>query len=251
MTVGRLYLNIESFNGPVKVSTWDKNEYRIDVRIQAKGYSQADAEKSLRDLKVTLDESLLQGEKRLTVKCEAPFGAQSRYVVEVEAVLPAEATLGLDLESTNGPVSVTDLRGTTLKISATNAWLAFTNVRAESIDGSSSNGRVEGDVEAEDTFLSTSNGRITLRIPCLSSGEYKLSTSNAAVELSVSDSSSVGYNIDLSTSNADINVNLPAMVYSRKEGTSNEARTEGFDDKAIQIVIEASTSNARISIDAH
>lgn len=249
VTVDRVYLKVESFNGPVTVSTWDRNEYRIDVRIQARGYSQADAEARLRELKAELDESLIQGERRVSVRCEAPFGAQSRYGVEVEAVLPAEATISLDLESSNGPVSVSNLRGTTLKISTTNAMLTFSNVRAVSIDGSSSNGRIEGDIEAEDVVFSTSNGRITLRLPCSTSGDYKLSTSNAAIELHVSNSPRVGYDVDLSTSNADIGVNLPAMAYSQNDRTSKEARTQGFGDKAIQVLIEASTSNARIDLD--
>ena len=113
---------------------------------------------------------------------------------------------------------------------------------------SSCNGRIGGDVEARDTVLSTSNGKIDLTLPCTVSGEYDLSTSNGAIELTVSSNPQVGYDLDLSTSNADIDIDLSDLDYSRDQRTSKEARTEEFSGKAVQITIKADTSNGTIDV---
>ena len=124
----------------------------------------------------------------------------------------------------------------------------FDNVRAEILTGRTSNARVEGTAEAKDTVLSTSNGRIELRIPSTISSKYDLRTSNGAIELKVSQQPQVGYNLDLSTSNANININLPNLDYGLNQKTEKRAQTTGFGSKAIQITIRAATSNGNIDI---
>ena len=135
-----------------------------------------------------------------------------------------------------------------MRMVTSNGRLVFSNVYAESITGTTSNGRIEGDVEATDTVLSTSNGKIDLTIPCSVSGEYDLSTSNGDIKLTVSSSAEVGYDLDLSTSNGDIDINLSGLNYSLDQKTHKKAQSEGFSGKTVQIIIEASTSNGNIDV---
>ena len=130
-----------------------------------------------------------------------------------------------------------------------NGPLVFNKISADSITGDTSNGGIEGTVEAPDTVLSTSNSGISLTLPCSVSGRYDLSTSNGNVKLKVSSSSQVGYDLDLATSNGDIDITLPGLEYSRNQKTSKEAQSEGFSTKAVQIIIEASTSNGNIDVE--
>jgi DUF4097 and DUF4098 domain-containing protein YvlB len=104
-------------------------------------------------------------------------------------------------------------------------------------------------VEAPDTILSTSNGGISLTLPCSVSGEYDLGTSNGNVKLKVSPSSEVGYDLDLSTSNGEIDITLPDLEYSQNQNTRKKANTVGFSTKSLQIIIEASTSNGNIDVE--
>jgi DUF4097 and DUF4098 domain-containing protein YvlB len=247
-TVDRIYLEIDNINGPIRVSTWDKAEYSIELTIKAKGSSQQNAEENLADLKIVFDERVVQGQQRLVLKYDVPFPAQSRYSIEVDAVLPADALIDLDLDSSNGGIYLTDLAGDDLKISTSNAPLVFEDVYAESITGETSNGRIDGEVESKDAVLSTSNGKIRLTIPCTVSGGYDLSTSNGAIELTVPYSPRVGYDLDLSTSNAEVEINLSGLKYSQNQRTRKEAQSEGFSGKAVQIIIEASTSNGEIHV---
>ena len=59
----------------------------------------------------------------------------------------------------------------------------------------------------------------------------------------------VGYDLDLSTSNGDIDINLSGLNYSLDQKTRKKAQSKGFDGKAVQIVIEASTSTGNIDVD--
>ena len=117
------------------------------------------------------------------------------------------------------------------------------------INGDTSNGGVRGTLEAPSTYLSTSNGGINLNLPSTASGRYDLGPSNAAIIIELSSSSTVGYDLDPSTSNGVIELGLPNLDYSRNTRTSKEAQTVGFSSKPVQVSIDASTSNAHISIE--
>ncbi len=54
---------------------------------------------------------------------------------------------------------------------------------------------------------------------------------------------------DLSTSNGVIDLGLPNLDYSRDTRTSKEAQTVGFSSKPVQVIIDASTSNASMDVD--
>ncbi len=240
--VDKVYLEVDNFNGPIRVSTWEPTwdwrmqvherawEYKIDLMIEARGTSQKNAEDNLKALKINFDESVVQGQKRLVLNYDVPSSLKSKISIEVEAVLPADAIIDLDLKSTNGAI-------------------VFDDVYAKRIRGTTTNGRIEGDVEARNTFLSTTNDKIDLTIPCVIGGEYELTATNGDISLTVSSSTEVGYDLDLSTSNGDIDINLSGLNYSVNQRTSKKAQSEGFSDKAVQIIIESSTSNGNIDVD--
>jgi len=246
----RIYLEVDNFNGPIKVSTWAKAEFGVNLRIRAKGTSRKNAEENLDKLKINFDESAVQGQKRLILGYDVPLTDRSKYSIEVEAFLPAQAEVDLDLQSSNGGIQLSDIDGGHLKMRTSNGELAFDDVFAEIIDGETSNGRVHGDLEAPDTSLSTSNGEIDLAIHCTVTGEYDLSASNGAVDITVSSSPEVGYDLVLSTSNANIEIDLPDLDYSQNQRTRKEARTSDFESKAVKVTIVAGTSNGAVDIDA-
>ena len=66
--------------------------------------------------------------------------------------------------------------------------------------------------------------------------------------LTVSSSSNVAYDLDLSTSNGEVTIDLIALEYTKNERTSKIARTTGFKDQNVQVVIRGRTSNGNIKI---
>jgi hypothetical protein len=249
MTANSVYLSVDNFNGPVSVSTWDRSEYSVELLIKAKGTTTSEAERNLEDFVVDFDESVVQGRGRLVLRYGIPDTAYNKYSVQVEAFLPADAVIDLELESSNGEMSLSDVAGGEIKLYTSNGAFSFDNVYAESIHAETSNGAISGDLEAPDAYISTSNGAIDLTLPCTTTGEYFLRTSNGQVDLRVSSSSDVGYDLDSSTSNGAINIDLPNLEYSVDRKTSKEARTLGFEGKEVQITIDARSSNGNMDID--
>jgi hypothetical protein len=248
MTADSVSLEVDNFNGQIRVSTWGKDEYSIDVTIRARGSNTKEAEKRLEEYKVEFEESTVGGQGRLTLGYDIPSTSMSRYAVQVEASLPRDATIDLDLASSNGAVTITDVTGDTLILRTSNGQISLDNVFAERIDGDTSNGKISGRVEAPDTALSTSNGAIDLNLPCTVTGRYILDTSNSDIDLEVSSSADVGYDVDLSTSNGRVDIDLPNMSYTTDQNTKKVAETTDFDDKDVQITIRGSTSNSSADI---
>lgn len=249
LTADSVLLDVNSFNGPIKVSTWDKSEYDIVVLIRAKGNTVTEAEENLERFGLDLDESVVGGKVKLVLRHNVASTLTSRYSVQVEAHLPARATVDLDLDSSNGGIHLADVAGGTINLRTSNGMLEFDDLTASKIDAVTSNGRVEGELEAPDASVSTSNGGIDLVLPCTVTGRYVLRTSNGHVHLRVSGSTSVGYDLDLLTSNGSIDIDLSNLEYSLNQRTSKEARTRGFTEKTVKITIVASTSNGGMDID--
>jgi hypothetical protein len=243
ITSSRIALEIDNFNGPISVSTWNKNEYSVELDIRAR------REEWLDDLKIEFDimeQGITQG---ISLGYDVPQTSQSRYAINVEVFLPKNALINLDLMSSNGAISLTDIKSETVDLLTSNGAIELNNVNAEEINGVTSNGQLSGTFEAPDTSLTTSNGAINVNLPCTVSGDYWLHTSNGPIDLKVSYSTQVGYDLELSTSNGGINADVPNLDYSTNQNTRKVAKTENFASKEVKITIDAETSNSNIDID--
>jgi hypothetical protein len=247
-TADDISLEITTFNGYIRVYTWDSTEYSIDLTVRARGNTDKIAEDNLDDFDVDFDESMVGGQLKLVLEHNVPATKTNLYSMLIEVHVPADATYDTDLTASNGVISLNNMVGDILKLSTSNGELSFENIVAERIIAQTSNAQIKGDIEAPDVTLTTSNGKIDLDLPCTVSGTYDLDTSNAAVELDVSASADVGYSIDLSTSNASVDLRLDDLEYTMNERTRKKAKTTGFADKDVQITINGSTSNGSVNI---
>lgn len=267
VTVEKVSLEVENINGPVRVSTWDKEEYGIKLLIEAGGYTEEEARQNLGELKIDLKDEIVEGRQRLVLRMEPPHEDWRWYSVEVDVNLPAKAEADLDVSSKNGGVTLSELKGGKIRartkngrielddVSAgeiecrtSNGRMVYDDVKAESMKCRTSNGDIKGVVESVDADLSTSNGKIDLTLPCTANGDYRLHTSNGHIELTVSREPQVGYDLDLHTSMNRVDVDLPELEYSRYRRTWLAARTAGFSDREVKIKIEADTSMGRIKV---
>jgi len=249
LTVDGAFLDIDSFNGPITVSTWAEDEYSISILIKAKGTTDSEAEANLDDIEFDLTETVVSGVKSLVLRHNVPNTRTGIYTVIVEVKLPADAEVSMDLDSSNGGITLNDITGGDIDLSTSNGALLFEGVTADEINAETSNGGVRGTLEAPVTYISTGNGGIYLELPSTVTGRYTLRTSNSGIGLELSMSSSVGYDVDLSTSNGVIDLDLPNLDYGRDTRTSKEARTVGFSAKPVKVTIDASTSNADMTVD--
>lgn len=269
VTSGRVFFSVMNHNGAVKVSTWDKPEYKIDMTVKAWGYTKEEAEANLDELKIELNDMDDEDQKRLILDIERPADTWKRYSVEIDVVLPASTENDLDVSSSNGGISVNEVKGKTLKMSTSNGRLKLRDLSAELLSGKTSNGRItlddvtaerleirtsngriEGKVDAVEAFLRTSNGKVDLDLPCVRSGEYELKTSNGSVVVNVAESPSVGYDLDLHTSMSRVRVDVPDLIYTRNRKNSKRAKTADYESKEVKIYIDAGTSNGSVRVNS-
>ena len=258
---------MENINGPVKVSSWEKKEYKVDLYIEAGGSSIRDAEINLEELHTDLVETATDDQKRLELVIEKKIDSWRYYSVNVEVTLPSSANVDLDVASRNGGLFISSLSGGTARLYSNNGYLTLEDVRYEGITGKSSNGhvnlrevkadevelqtsngRIEGGVEGKAVKLKTSNGKIYLNLPCMRDGSYKLNTSNGGIEVKVPRGEGTGFDLDLHTSLSSVYIDLPGMEYHRDRKNSKAAKTMGYDSKDIKIRVDASTSMGRIEV---
>ena len=67
--------------------------------------------------------------------------------------LPADAEVSVDLDSSNGGITLSDITGGDIDLSTSNGALLFEDVTADMINGDTSNGGVRGTLEAPATYL--------------------------------------------------------------------------------------------------
>ncbi|NIU84684.1 MAG: DUF4097 family beta strand repeat protein, partial [Candidatus Thorarchaeota archaeon] len=96
---------------------------------------------------------------------DIPSTQRPQLSIEVTVNLPSDADIGLQVESSNGAIHLSNINGSGIFLDTSNGGLNLVNVFAENIDASTSNGRIQGTFEAPAASLSTSNGGIDVNIP--------------------------------------------------------------------------------------
>ena len=265
VTTEKVVFDAENVNGSIRITTWDKPEYSVELMIEAGGYTKEEAEENLKELIIDLEDEVIQGQQKLTLNIDHPHGQGRWYRIDISVILPAECEIYLDVGSRNGRITLEGVNGGILKMETRNGRIALKdvtaveiscrtrngclildNVSAGFIKGRSSNGKIEGSIESVNASLTTSNGRIDLKLLCTKSGEYELRTSNGGIELDTPKASTVGFDLNMRTSMGRINVDLPDLEYKTYRKNRIAARTNGFDGKEVQISIEAETSMGNI-----
>ncbi len=243
-----LLFRMENVNGQIDVSTWEKPEYNVDLAIKAQGNTENEARGNLEKVETTIKENLVQGRLELVLTISVPRLTWSRVSVNVVVTLPADATVDLDLQTTNGGIMVEGLTGSMLTLSTTNGDVAFDGVEADTISASTTNGRISGSVQAADMTAETTNGAISLSLPCTLTGSYELDTTNGNVDVNVIPSDDVGFDLDASTNSGSTILDLSGLTYETNTSRRKVAHTEGYDNKPVRVEIDASTTNGNVSI---
>ena len=241
-----IYLRVGSMNGQITLTTWNKEEYSIEATITARGTSQKEADDNLVKLGKELVKEETSSVQKLTLIYTSPILLNNPYQISLEVKMPVNAKLDLDLTTSNGAVTISNVDGGDVVIHTSNGALRLTNIKASTLRGSTSNGPVTGNVDAVTCTLTTSNGPTTLQIPSKRSGTYTLTTSNGNVDVTMGATGE--YRLDGTTSNAEVTFNIPNLTYSRDTKTSKAAQTTGYDSAQIQISVNIQTSNAPVTV---
>lgn len=146
-------------NGGIRVEGWDRDEILVRARVQTRADSRADAESLARAIDVDTDGTIhARGPRRL----DDDLGWSVSYRVFV----PRRSDLRL--ETTNGGVSITGVRGR-IVFRAVNGGVRLERLAGD-VRGQTTNGsvsvRLDGDRwDGGGLDVRTTNGRVRLRIP--------------------------------------------------------------------------------------
>jgi DUF4097 and DUF4098 domain-containing protein YvlB len=243
-----LYITVQDRNGAISVETWDRDGYRIDLTLRAKGSTDSQAEQRLQDIDILFTDSVDGDTQILDLDFDVPDDQWNNYAVNVVVKVPEEVELELNLDTSNGRITLENIIATEINLDTSNGAIELNDVYSDTIAGSTSNGRIQGNIDGIDVELGTSNGSIELNLAGTRTGRYELSTSNGSIDLNVPTGNDIGYSVALRTGLGSVDLNLNDLDYSVNDNRHKVAETEGFETMETQITIDADTSIGSIDI---
>ncbi len=175
---------IQNVNGNIRISTWDRNEVKVDAIKRAESKEQLD------ELKILVSASA----DSVGIRTEYPHHARN---MSVEYTLAVPRGVSLDsIETVNGSVTVDGAAG---------------RVHASSVNGGVTLARASGDVD-----VSTVNGRVEAAVDTPAGRHIALHTVNGAVRLLLA--RDAGANVTATTVNGGISNDVDLKVRSIHSG---------------------------------
>jgi hypothetical protein len=245
---GTVNLSVESVNGAVEVSPWAGDTVKIDLEVKAKGSSTVDAEDNLDDFVYDLSNDVSGGEQELALTFPMPsMSLWNTYSVFIQVYVPEGEMDMIQIDLTNGAITIDDLEISSLNLDTTNGAIQLSNIQTTSTIAHTTNGGISGTLSSAGGSFSTTNGAIDIDLAA-QSGSYNFDTTNGSIDVNLPSGSDIGYDINLDTSIGSIDVNLPNMDYTVNRSREKVGETVGYDSKTVQIEIDADTTIGGIEL---
>lgn len=224
-------LRLDTFNGAVEISSWDKDTIDID------GTKYANSEYRLKEMKIDIAPSA----NSITIRTLPPIdhrgNSGARFTIhvpkktELASIVSSNGAIRVEgiegnahLRTSNGGVHASRLMGT-LEVQTSNGTVEVSDITGDTTLRSS-NGTIRADVRKGRFGATTSNGSITAHLMGTDSSPVRLDSNNGHIELTMD----APREVRASTSNSSITVRLPADAgASVSAHTSNSSITCDFD----------------------
>jgi len=227
---GRLI--VESFNGSVEISAWDKDTVDISGTKYARTQQWAD------ELKIETSNTPESVSVRAIRPSQWRNNQGARFVIKVPSgamldrittsngsIRTIDCTGPAHLRTSNGPIRVETLRGS-LDAQTSNGGIDLIDIEGD-VMARSSNGHIHAEGLRGGFDARTSNGGINARIE-RTDHSVRAESSNGSVELTLP--ADLTSDVRASTSNSGITVKLPASANARVLArTSNSSVSTDFD----------------------
>ncbi len=153
-------VSLENVNGDVKVTTWDKNEVKVEA------VKSADSREALDKLKIEVDAS----SDRVEVHTRYPKheNGDNGHNMSVNYVLTVPKGASLDeVKTVNGQVEIAGVKGD-VTVSTVNGWIKTDGLKGN-CDLKTVNGKIDAEFSAlrsgHEINMKSVNGVLTLRLP--------------------------------------------------------------------------------------
>ncbi len=242
---------VNTTNGSVNIKVWDKDYVRVEYEKKASSLKADDnLNKYLSEAKVNLNQD---HEK---IKIDTDFPRYNNGSVSIKITLYTPKTTNIDVTTSNGSINVDNGLEGNLKLRSSNGSINVTGVTGDfyirtsngainikdakgSGEIQTSNGAIsfKSNEEIGDLRLSTSNGRVELEMEKPVGDEYILSTTNGSITVTLPEDA--GFDLEARTTLGSIKTDFKA--------TQGKNVKEKINDGGFLLSLE--TSNGSISID--
>ncbi|HVF89966.1 MAG TPA: DUF4097 family beta strand repeat-containing protein [Blastocatellia bacterium] len=164
-------------NGGVSVKGWERNNVLVRARIQTGAKTSAEAAELARQIKIETGGS--------QIRAEGPTGQDDKHwAVSYEIFVPQQSDLSL--ETYNGGISITDVRGQ-IEFKAHNGGVSLKRLGGN-VRGTTTNGGLSVDLagtrwEGEGLDAVTRNGGVSISVPENYSARLESGTRNGGLNL--------------------------------------------------------------------
>ena len=220
------FFSLSNRNGSVVISSWDREEVRIEALKKVKSSRRSRAREAMEDLRIEID---ARGNDEVIVETDYPrgygqgdgvggvldaiFGGRKRPQISVEYTITVPERVHLRVGTTNGRIEVEEVAGDAT-ISSTNGRIDMSQVEG-TIDVSTTNGRIEltdieGGLEAN-----TTNGGVEVRYSSHAeiTKDISIRTTNGGIVLELP--KDIDADVQARTSNGHIDTDFPITVKGR------------------------------------
>ncbi|MCD1294647.1 hypothetical protein CUJ83_06495 [Methanocella sp. CWC-04] len=228
-------IDVYTFNGNVELM--ETNGSNIDVKVKIRA-PEGRLDEIDSDIRFTGTNDTLN----LNVEVNKDFtGLTGRYGADVYVYMPENAMYELNLMTSNGRITVGEFNGSSLVAGTSNGAVDILGGSYGILDVSTSNGAINAKYDSGDADFKTSNGAIDIDTK-QSLGRLEATTSNGRISIRMPENAS--FSIDADTSNGYIDHEMPLTVTFNRD-SHIIGYTEGFTT-GLEIYLRTSNGNIRI-----
>lgn len=241
----RATVDLGTVNGAVTVTRGGSNAH-LEATLKAHGDTEQEARDRLQGMDVDQSAATAAGVLDYSAHGTVSGNQWNNRSIGLHLRLPSILD-ALDVQITNGAVTVDDFQGGDWDLSTVNGAVDVEGATVRSLDAGTSNGRVTLDATVDDLDASASNGQIVADLRAAASGSWDLSTTNGAIELTVPEDADRGYDATASTTNGAITFDFQETEeVGQQSSKDRHERTTGYDGRAIQTTVDLDTVNGNI-----
>lgn len=256
-------VTLDTGNGNVSTCRRDGG-YVFKVYAYARGASEQEARDNLERVSVSHSDTLAAGTLTLSTSAvlttvddpglPVPLPGTGTNTDNVEwgasmlAGLPSTASYAFDLGTSNGVIEATGFAGSSATLDSSNGEVVLDG-RWDDASLGTSNGYVVVDGDFGGLDASTTNGGIVADLDSARSADVTLDTTNGEIDVQLRRSGAAGYDLSADATNGEARISVGGtQPVGTQTDESKHYQTPDYASRAVQISVQADTSNGVVSI---
>lgn len=239
-------VELGSANGSICVETWDKPEFRLEIKKTVRGLSKKAAQQLADSVSLAdIGPSSIKAGDRL---CDSSL--RKKISVSIRLQLPKEVTAAGKIRTANGSIRLLGLNLTEMDVGSVNGSLNISDCSGETLKAKTVNGAVAFQGQVPHLGFSTTNGSITAANN-IETGDIRMATVNGALRLALPEGQHSAISLQARSVSSRLSVNHPAFA-SKLEGRMRKAelQSNNWDEAAKKITVDMKSVNGSIQLSA-